>query len=306
MRGPCPGLGSALHAFGVDQSTLVVRQLEPLIPENDDPWEIVERAMEDPHAAAARPAAAPRDQPTQASGRSSEIERRALLKLVSRFALSPIRPSAGISPTSGERRDRLSGRRHPRQPLPALRRRSLRAGSNRRSHRRSWRIPAESCGDAHPLPSPSGMQDSLDVRRARALMVTQLEHASAAGDTLLPANRVTAAHPRVRARPAVSDRPGPAARLRRRVATGHRRNPRWPTAAKAFQLDRLRETKQVIQRFVERRQTASRHEEEIPWRPRTRRGARRRDRRGGSRRGARPDREGSRTRGAVRQPLRAP
>ena len=50
LRGPCPGLGAALHAFGVDQATLVVRRLEPLIPENGDPWQIVEQAMADPHA----------------------------------------------------------------------------------------------------------------------------------------------------------------------------------------------------------------------------------------------------------------
>jgi len=37
---------------------------------------------------------------------------------------------------------------------------------------------------------------------------------------------------------------------------------------KAFQLERLRELKHLIQRFVERRQTASRHTEHVEWRPR--------------------------------------
>lgn len=50
LRGPCPGLGAALEAFGVERGTLVVRKLAPLLSENDDPWELINRAMEDPHA----------------------------------------------------------------------------------------------------------------------------------------------------------------------------------------------------------------------------------------------------------------
>ncbi len=48
LRGPCPGLGSALEAFGVEQGALLVRKLAPLMAENEDPWALVERAMEDP------------------------------------------------------------------------------------------------------------------------------------------------------------------------------------------------------------------------------------------------------------------
>ncbi len=267
LRGPCPGLGAALHAFGVDQSTLVVRQLEPLIPENSDPWEIVERAMEDPHAVL------PGLQQhlginLRQKWKVLDDQRRALLKLVSRFALTPeqaerwyqpdLRESAGIDCSDGEILANpyllYEGDRYAQDPISV---RTVDHGA----------FPAEVVRHAHPLPRPSGMQDSLDVRRARALIVSQLELASAAGDTLLPANRVTE-----RIRDFELD---PPCRIDQDqlIVYGNALQPAIAESVladgtKAFQLDRLRETKDVIQRFVERRQAASRHEAKIEWRPR--------------------------------------
>jgi hypothetical protein len=267
LRGPCPGLGAALHAFGVDQSTLVARRLEPLIPENGDPWEIVARAMEDPHAVL------PGLQQQfginlRRKWKVLDDQRRALLKLVSRFALTPdqaerwyqpdLRDSAGINCSDSEILANpyllYEGDRYAPDPISV---RTVDHGA----------FPADIVRDAHPLPSPSGMQDSLDVRRARALMITQLELASAAGDTLLPAHRVTQ-----RIREFELDPPCRidqdqllvyADALQPAIAESV-----LADGSKAFQLARLRETRQIIQRFVERRRTASRHEEEIPWRPR--------------------------------------
>ena len=195
-------------------------------------------------------------------------QRRALLKLVSRFALTPdqaerwyqpdLRENAGIDCSDDEILANpyllYEGDRYAQDPISV---RTVDHGA----------FPADIVRDAHPLPSPSGMQDSLDVRRARALMITQLELASAVGDTLLPANRVTQ-----RIREFELD---PPCRIDQDqlLVYGDALQPAIAESvladgSKAFQLDRLRETKQVIQRFVERRQTASRHEEQIAWRPR--------------------------------------
>jgi ATP-dependent exoDNAse (exonuclease V) alpha subunit len=267
LRGPCPGLGSALHAFGVDQSTFVVRQLEPLIPENEDPWEIIERAMEDPHQLL--------------PGLQQHIginlrrkwkvlgdERRGLLKLVSRFALSPeqaerwyqpdSRKSAGIDCADADilanpyllyEQDRYTP-----DPIAV---RTVDHGA----------YPAESVQAAHPLPSPSAMEDSLDVRRVRALMVSQLEQAAVAGDTLLSASRVIE---RVR-----NFELDPPCRIDQDqlLVYGENLQPviqksQLSGGAKAFQLDRLVEVRQVIQPFVEKRRSAERHVSKIEWRPR--------------------------------------
>ena len=88
LRGACPGLGSALEAFGVDHGTLVVRKLESLIPENGDPWELVERAMRDPKALVPGLERMLGDN-LRRKWNALGDERRALLKLISRFDLSP-------------------------------------------------------------------------------------------------------------------------------------------------------------------------------------------------------------------------
>lgn len=267
LRGPCPGLGSALHAFGVDQATFVVRQLEPLIAESSDPWEVIEKAMDDPHELVPglqrHLGINLRKKWTMLGG-----ERRSLLKLVSRFALTPdqaerwyqpdVRASAGIDCSDADILANpyllYEGDRYSEDPISI---RTVDHGA----------FPAEAVQQSHPLPTPSAMEDSLDVRRARALMVYQLEDATSGGDTLLPADRVIR-----RIRDFELDPPcridqdqllvyGDALRpiIQESVITN---------GSKAFQLERLRDVKQVIQQFVERRQSASRHEQEISWRPR--------------------------------------
>lgn len=264
LRGPCPGLGSALHAFGVDHATLVVRRLERHFAENGDPWEVVERAMEDPHAVS------PGLQQhlginLRRKWSALDGERRSLLKLLSRFALTPdqaerwyqpdLRAAAGINcgdadilanPYLMYEADRYS-----ENPIPV---RAIDHGA----------FPANVIQTAHPLPSPSAMEDALDVRRARALMVAQLEQAAIEGNTLLPAGRVIEA---------VRDfELDPPCRLDRDqlLVYGDGLKPtihesRMADGGQAFQLDRLRDVSGVIARFVDRRRAAQRDEEQIEW-----------------------------------------
>src|SRR5690606_36214470 len=50
LRGPCPGLGSALSAFGIDRGTLLAHALARHIPDGTNPWPVVEKAFSDPRA----------------------------------------------------------------------------------------------------------------------------------------------------------------------------------------------------------------------------------------------------------------
>ena len=52
LRGPCPGLGSALEAFGMGKGTLVVRKVAHLLAENEDPWELMKQSV---HRSRVRP-----------------------------------------------------------------------------------------------------------------------------------------------------------------------------------------------------------------------------------------------------------
>ena len=105
--------------------------------------------------------------------------------------------------------------------------------------------PPPVIAEAHPLPEPSAMEDALDVRRARALMVAELEVSAAAGDTVAPAAHVTRAVREAKLDPpcfidqdqlqVYGEKLGPTIARRR-----------WPSGEPAFQLDRLRDVAQVI------------------------------------------------------------
>ena len=47
-RGPCPGLGAALSAFGVELGTFVARAIAERAGENEDPWPFVEKMFSNP------------------------------------------------------------------------------------------------------------------------------------------------------------------------------------------------------------------------------------------------------------------
>jgi hypothetical protein len=48
MRGPCPGLGAALCAFGIEYGTFVAREIEAKLGDNADPWPLVEKMFRNP------------------------------------------------------------------------------------------------------------------------------------------------------------------------------------------------------------------------------------------------------------------
>ena len=47
-RGPCPGLGSALSAFGLEFGTSVARAITEKAGDNADPWPLVAKMFADP------------------------------------------------------------------------------------------------------------------------------------------------------------------------------------------------------------------------------------------------------------------
>src|SRR5262249_8767920 len=48
IRGPCPGLGAALSAFGVELGNFVGSSLANKAGENEDPWPLVDKMFKDP------------------------------------------------------------------------------------------------------------------------------------------------------------------------------------------------------------------------------------------------------------------
>jgi hypothetical protein len=265
LRGPCPGLGAALEAFGMPRGTLVVRKLAPLLGESADPWELVDRAFADPGTV--RPEL---EQDFTKSLREKwevlDAERRTLLKLLSRFHLTPDqarcyfqpaeREAAGLSAADA---DLIANPyllyeldRRQEDPISIL---TVDHGA----------FPDEVIRLTHPLPAPSALEDGLDIRRARALMVEQLEKAAESGDTVQSARDVVAG---VAALPL-----DPACPLDEDMLKvyGSRLEPAivsdtFQDGQLSFQLDYLRDIGAVIRHTVDRRLAGARHDVAAKWR----------------------------------------
>jgi len=92
MRGPCPGLGAALSAFGCENGTLVALEMERIAAEKSpnqivDHWVYVEEWLGDSNGLQIDPNLRAGDM-IRKKWKSLPDERKNLLKLISRFALT--------------------------------------------------------------------------------------------------------------------------------------------------------------------------------------------------------------------------
>lgn len=191
LRGAFPGLGIALHAFGIRYGTLLAMDLDQRHTVDghweDDPWELVARALENPNDVLSS-AVASQVQPLDGKRLAALVpERLALLKLLSRFRLTVEQATrffnannrAGITD-----RDILL---NPYRLFEMDRHRfdAVSIGTVDRGM-----FPDESVRANFPLPEVSRLEGDQDPRRVRALAVHVLSTGEAAGHTLLPVEQV--------------------------------------------------------------------------------------------------------------------
>ena len=184
MRGPCPGLGSALEALGVANGTFVAYELQHHVKLNENPWPAVEQAL-------ANPASFGLDDKVLGSTTRKLLgalspERRELLELVARFDLSPdqakrcfdpaFRAKAGIDTTDSAILD------NPYVMYEFDRSAKTSIGVLTVDH---GVFPDEVLRTKHPLPDRSRVDESIDLRRVRALVADSLESGAKSGHTLL-------------------------------------------------------------------------------------------------------------------------
>ncbi|HJQ95157.1 MAG TPA: AAA family ATPase, partial [Acidimicrobiia bacterium] len=184
MRGPFPGLGAALHAFGIDHANLFAYRVANQLGENEDPWPLVDDLVNNPVKIG--PEWTRRIGSTTAQKYNGLAEeRRALLRLLARFDITneqavrffvaEERRGAGITLSDRElianpyllyEADRVLP-----EPIPV---RTIDRGV----------YPTPAISDLHPVPEPSAMKEALDIRRVRAHVVSALERRADQGDTL--------------------------------------------------------------------------------------------------------------------------
>ena len=265
LRGPCPGLGSALTAFDVPQGSLVAYLIAPLVGENADPWPLVERSFENPrevlpglerHLGVA----------LRRKWAGLAAERKALLKLISRFELNAEqatrfyqqteREKVGIRVTDQEllanpyllyERDRFA--------LDAISVETIDRGT----------FPDPVVREAHPLPTPSAVDEGIDPRRVRAIVIDELEKAAADGDTLRPdSDTIQRIRDRPLSPPCLVDQD--LLRAFRDELSSEVDQATLGDGKAAMQLRRLSTTGRIIRETVSRRSGGQRLRVEADWR----------------------------------------
>ena len=189
-RGAFPGTGAALEALGMRLGTSLALDLaaKGTIKRLDDPWPVLDGIFRNKIAPPKKNYKADIEAVAKTWTSLSE-ERRSLLKLLSRFNLSPTQATRWF-----DQKERAKATRS--------------AVSDQAILENPYRIVEVDLGDSedyavalgvidrglfpestvsakHPVPKPSGVGSSQDVRRIRAALVTVLRHASDQGDSLL-------------------------------------------------------------------------------------------------------------------------
>ncbi|MGH7848108.1 MAG: AAA family ATPase [Candidatus Binatia bacterium] len=190
-RGPCPGLGSALSAFGLEFGTFVARALAEKAGENADPWPLVDKTFADPKKHLPEPLAKSIGKTLCSKWARLPDERRALLKLVSRFEITreqatvlyvqEERAKAGIDTSDAA----ILANPYLLYELTCLTEDPVSVWTIDRGV-----FPDEVIRKKHPLPAPTALDAGTDARRVRAFTVKVLEDAAGAGNTLLPQDQV--------------------------------------------------------------------------------------------------------------------
>ena len=182
-RGPCPGLGAALTAFGLPQGVLLAYAAQAQLADNDDPWPLIDRWLRDPDR---DPESRDRVGATMSKAWAAiSDERRDLLRLVSRFDLTIDQATRVYQETERAKAGiELRDADIIANPYVIYEADRLRPGPASVSIIDRGVFPADQVRAAHPLPAPSRVDDAVDARRVRALVIDTLEQAASSGDTL--------------------------------------------------------------------------------------------------------------------------
>jgi len=191
MRGPYPGLGSALTAFGLEYGNLVAYDIASKLEEegkewNEDPWPLVEEVLHDPSIWGSS-AAKYIGKTLAKKWDALTDERRALLKLISRFDINDDQAERYYQSTEREKRGiEITDRALLENPylLYELDRRQadpVQLGVVDRGV-----FPDPIVREKHPLPEPSAVDEPVDQRRVRGFVIDTLERAASMGHTVQP------------------------------------------------------------------------------------------------------------------------
>ena len=264
VRGPFPGLGAALNAFGLPHGNLLAWYLLADTGNSVDPWPLLGDALKNSSKLP--------DYLRNGIGKTQQqkweklpAERRNLLELLARFNLTNDQALRWYQQT--ERDDAeiaLSDKEILANPYTIFEEDRLQMDSIAFAVIDRGMFPPDVMRKDFPIPEPSLVHEAIDERRVRAVVIQTLEDAAGEGHTLLPTDWLIA---RVRDRPMKPACPLDADTLSvvgdslaqsvASVVLGEQ--------GTAFQMDRYVGTSSLISSTVAKRMKGKRNEGEADW-----------------------------------------
>lgn len=266
MRGPCPGLGAALCAFGLMCGTFVAREIETKLQKNENPWPLIDKAFVAPSGILSEESAEEFTEELRKTWERLPETRRNLLKLLSRFSLSEDqakvlyveeeRSKAALSVTDNEILE------NPYRIYELTRLNAMPVSVHIIDH---GVFPDRIVRDKHPLPKPSLVSGGTDYRRVRALSVSLLETVANNGDTLLPRKKIVSSLREWELCPKC-EVTGDLMSVVEEYFDPEIMLTELGNGEQAYQLSRLHKIAQLIRQTVLKRMKGKRHNLDVDWR----------------------------------------
>ncbi len=270
MRGPCPGLGPVLRAFGITEGNVVAWEIFKKIEEKQkeplsiDPWSIVESIFRKPESILPAYFAKKIGKVLQNTWQGLSSERKSYLKLLSRMELT--NDQAGRFYDDPQRKE-YSVECSDRELLanPYLFYEIDRFSFDRITFNvvDKGMFPADIIRERFPLTEPSLVEEDVDWRRVRALTVSILEDASEQGHSLLPASTVITKIKDSELQPSCPVTQDIMNVVELNFPSSIRVDP--VNGGKTYQLERLSRMKDIISNYVRKRIEGKRHEIKTDW-----------------------------------------
>lgn len=268
QRGPCPGLGPVLGAMGVPYGSFVANAIVDQVGSETDPWPTVENALRDPEAYLSAELAERIDPIVYRGWARRKDTRKAFIKLLSRFDLTLAQAHALYGVESREEVGiALSDGDFVRNPYLLYEATRLLPREFQISVATVDRgvFPKDPIRGLVPVPEPSALRSGIDERRLRALAIHRLEYHAAYGHTLQARKTIISEMRKMPLDPKCDVTADTMEVAEEEHFDGQIRILRLGDDSCAYQLDRLAECGTVINRLVEKRLKAPKHNLQADW-----------------------------------------
>jgi hypothetical protein len=263
VRGPFPGLGAVLSAFGLSRGLFLAHALQERAGQNADPWPLVDQMFSGSNLALPKELQVDLKELAPVWKKLS-AERRSFLALLSRFELTKNQAAALYD--DGSRKDSgwlASDRDLIKNPYRLYELTRFDVDRLHLSTIDRGIFPDDTVRLLHPLPEPSRLDSAVDPRRVRAFTIQALEEAANNGHTLLPSEKLVQAIRDSTVRPPCSVTGdilmAQAPQMQPEIASD------IPEIGLTLQLERYRAIGDVVRKQVNGRMGGQRHSVPADW-----------------------------------------